>query len=67
MSNFPIFQTTNPAILAAYIIIRDSRNSKKNVVWSKAKVRPGRDPAWWREDRYGNLIYFDHYGKDDGV
>lgn len=35
------------------------------LIWLRLKVHPLRDPAVWRLDAHGNLIYFHHYGKRD--
>ena len=38
-------------------------NSKKDEVWAKAKPIPGKDPAKFREDAYGNTMSYDQYGQ----
>jgi len=34
--------------------------------WTNAKEIRGKNPAKYRQDPYGNLIYRDAYGKDSG-
>lgn len=34
----------------------------ERTVWGKATPIPGYDPDFWRTDRLGNVIRFDHYG-----
>ena len=36
---------------------------EKRAVWGKAKKIPGRDPAKYRRDPYGKIIYYDSHGK----
>ena len=36
---------------------------EKRAVWNKAKKVRGKDPVTHRKDPYGNLIYYDSYGK----
>lgn len=36
---------------------------KIDKVWDKAKKIPGKDPALYRKDPYGNIIYKPSYGK----
>jgi hypothetical protein len=33
----------------------------RKMVWNKAIVIFGLDPNLWRQDVYGNRLYFDHY------
>lgn len=35
----------------------------KDKVWDKAKKVRGKDPAKYRQDPYGNEIYYDSFGK----
>ena len=39
-------------------------SDKKDSVWKKAKPIRGKDPAKYRQDPYGNEMYYDSYGKD---
>ena len=38
--------------------------SRKDRVWDKAQKIPGKNPAKYRKDPYGNVMYYDSYGKD---
>lgn len=40
--------------------------SKKviDLVWSKAKIVNGKDPKLYRQDPYGNIMYYHSYGKN---
>ena len=40
-----------------------ARPDKKDAVWSKAKTIRGKDPAEYRQDPYGNEMYYGSYGK----
>lgn len=35
----------------------------KDRVWDKAKIIDGKNPNLYREDSYGNTIFYDSYGK----
>ncbi len=39
--------------------------SGDDAVWSKGNFAPGLDPALWRADEYGALMYRPHYGNRD--
>ena len=39
--------------------------SMKDRVWDAAKVIPGKDPDLYREDPYGNPVWWDLYGKEE--
>ena len=39
-------------------------SSRKDDVWNKAKTIRGKDPAKYRQDPYGNVLYYASYGKD---
>lgn len=39
----------------------------KNKVWSKAKRVRGKDPAKYRRDPYGNIIYKASHGKSSAM
>ena len=41
-----------------------SISDKKGAVWSKAKPIRGKDQAKYRQDPYGNEMYYGSYGKD---
>jgi hypothetical protein len=48
----------------------DRRNISKHereYVWEKADEVPGRDPDYYRQDKCGNVIYYDSYGKDSNM
>ena len=40
-----------------------ARPDKKDAVWNKAKKIRGKDPAEYRQDPYGNVMYYGSYGK----
>lgn len=39
-------------------------DKQKDAVWNKAKRIRGKDPSKYRQDPYGNKMYYDSYGKD---
>ena len=39
-----------------------SEERKIIAVWQKGHILPNRDPAFWRQDDYGFIIYFPDYG-----
>ena len=41
-----------------------SVSDKKDTVWRKAKPIKGKDPAKYRQDPYGNEMYYGSYGRD---
>jgi 5-methylcytosine-specific restriction endonuclease McrA len=38
--------------------------SKEQKVWEKAKIIPGKDPAQYRQDPYGNVMNRAQYGQN---
>ena len=36
-------------------------------VWEKGTVEPGYGPETWRQDQFGNVIRFEHYGNRNSV
>ena len=36
----------------------------KDEVWERAESVPGKSPAVYRQDKYGNVIRYDQYGED---
>lgn len=40
-----------------------STSRMKDRVWEKAKTIRGKDPKKYRQDPYGNEIYYDSFGK----
>lgn len=41
-----------------------SISDKKDAVWNKAKPIRGKDPKKFRQDPYGNEMFYDSYGFD---
>ena len=41
----------------------NSKNAKEKV-WEKSKIIEGKNPKLYREDPYGNTMYYYSYGKD---
>lgn len=41
-----------------------SISDKKDAVWNKARPIRGKDPDKYRQDPYGNEMYYDSYGQD---
>lgn len=39
----------------------------KDKVWDKAKKVGGKDPEKYRQDPYGNEMYYDSHGKSTGL
>ena len=46
---------------------RNIRRSEKEYAWEKADIVHGRDPDYYRQDKCGNIIYYDSYGKDSNM
>ena len=42
---------------------RKISKNEREYVWKKADEVPGRDPDYYRQDKCGNVIYYDSYGK----
>jgi len=40
---------------------------QKDRVWSKAKKIRGKDPSQYRQDAYGNPLYYSSYGKSSSM
>jgi len=38
--------------------------NRKDEVWDKGTVIKGKDPNLYREDKFGNEMYYHSYGKD---
>lgn len=41
----------------------DDFEEKKRRVWSKAAPIPGRDPALWRRDEGGSILFYPDFGE----
>lgn len=41
-------------------------DKQKTAVWNKAKRIRGKAPSKYRQDPYGNEMYYDSYGKETG-
>ena len=41
--------------------------AQKQSVWDKAKKVRGKDPEKYRQDPYGNTMYFDSHGMDSDM
>lgn len=43
------------------------KKDKKDIVWEKAKEINGEDPKKYRQDPYGNKMYYSSYGKTSAM
>jgi 5-methylcytosine-specific restriction endonuclease McrA len=52
--------------MTSYFLIIEFKMNKATIdkVWNSAKIIKGKDPAEYRQDPYGNVMYKNSYGKN---